>query len=80
MRKNKNEIELLIILIEETINLKNELRKLNNKIQYIEFYFFCSHCEHTNDGFTDDEQIVDGVKCESCNEENYFNENKQEAK
>ena len=32
MRKNKNEIELLIILIEETINLKNELRKLNNKI------------------------------------------------
>ena len=32
MRKYINEIELLIILIEETINLKNELRKLNNKI------------------------------------------------
>ena len=43
-----------------------EMKKLNSKIQYVEFYFFCSHCEHTNDSFTDDEQIVDGIKCEGC--------------
>jgi len=52
------------------------MKKLNSKIQYVEFYFFCSHCEHTNDSFTDDEQIIDGIKCEGCGKENYFEENK----
>ena len=56
------------------------MKKLNSKIKYVEFYFFCSHCEHTNDSFTDDEQIVDGIECESCGKENHFEENKQEAK
>ena len=51
-------------------------KKLNQIIQTIEFYFFCSHCEHTNDAFTDPDQIVDGIECEKCNKKNYFKENK----
>ena len=26
--------------------------------------------------FTDEEQIVDGIECQSCKKENYFQENK----
>ena len=51
-------------------------KKLNQIIQHMEFYFFCSHCEHTNDAFTDPDQIVDGIECEKCNKKNYFKENK----
>ena len=57
-------------------NKKMETTKLNHKIAVEEFYFFCSHCEYTNDAFTDEEQIVDGIECQSCKKENYFQENK----
>ena len=51
-------------------------KKLNHKIAVEAFYFFCTHCEYDNDAFTDDAQIVDGIKCQNCGEENHFEENK----
>ena len=52
-----------------------ETKKLNQKIQVIEFYFFCSECLYCNDAFTDEDQIVDGIECVSCEHKNYFEEN-----
>ena len=54
----------------------NNNNKLNSIIAVEEFYFFCSHCEYTNDDFTAENQIFDGIKCDSCKKENYFEENK----
>ena len=56
--------------------MNNNKNKLNSIIEVEEFYFFCSHCEYTNDDFTAENQIFDGIKCDSCKKENYFEENK----
>tara|TARA_R100000742_G_C4242510_1_gene61969 strand:- start:140 stop:334 length:195 start_codon:yes stop_codon:yes gene_type:complete len=58
------------------ITMEKQMKKLNQKIAVQEFYFFCSECEHCNDAFTDPDQIVDGIECESCEHKNYFEENK----
>jgi len=48
MKKIKNDTELLIILIEETISLKNEIKKLNNKIHSKYYEVIKQHKKNTN--------------------------------